>query len=223
MSETDLELAQLLCTRLCHDLAGPVGAVAAGIELIGDDPAMADAETISLIGDSSAAASRKLRFLRAALGLAQGSAQGSGADLKGLVDGYVAATAGPGGPIQVAWPSGAALETAARMFGPSWSQALLNLCLLALELQPGCKNLEVRLDTGASFKATLTARSGNGRTIAAREDLGAVALSDDRSGLTAKTVQAYLAGRVVRDAGGSLALSPMSDGISIVVTVPAPS
>ncbi len=62
MSDTDLELARLLCTRLCHDLAGPIGAVAAGVELIGQDPSMADAETISLIGDSSGAASRKLRF-----------------------------------------------------------------------------------------------------------------------------------------------------------------
>ncbi len=66
MSDTELELAQLLCTRLCHDLAGPVGAVAAGVELIGGDPAQADLETLGLIGNSSAAASLKLKFMRAA-------------------------------------------------------------------------------------------------------------------------------------------------------------
>ena len=42
MVETDLELAQLLCTRLCHDLAGSIGAVAAGVELIGGDHTQID-------------------------------------------------------------------------------------------------------------------------------------------------------------------------------------
>ena len=64
-----LLLAQLLCTRLCHDLAGPVGAVAAGVELTAGDPSQVDAETLGLIGNSSAAATRKLKFLRAALGV----------------------------------------------------------------------------------------------------------------------------------------------------------
>ena len=31
-----LHLAELLCSRICHDLAGPVGAAAAGAELIAD-------------------------------------------------------------------------------------------------------------------------------------------------------------------------------------------
>lgn len=219
MSETDLELAQLLCTRLCHDLAGPIGAVAAGVELIGDDPAMADAETIGLIGDSSSAASRKLKFLRAALGAAQGAAQGAGgSDLKGLVEDYIAAT---GGRCDIAWPSPAALDQAARVFGPAWPQALLNLCLFALEAQPGCRSLQVTLETSLLLTATLTARAGGGRVPAARDDLRAAAAAADGAGLTAKTVQAYLAGRMVRAVGGTLALSPVPDGISIAVVVPA--
>ena len=141
MSDSDLELAQLLCTRLCHDLAGPIGAVAAGVELIGDDPAMADAETIGLIGDSSSAASRKLKFLRAAMGFSQNT----NGDLKGLLDGYIAAISGPSGRIEVTWPSHGALEKASHAFGPNWAPALLNLCLLALEAQPGCRSLEVVL------------------------------------------------------------------------------
>lgn len=219
MNDSDLELAQLLCTRLCHDLAGPIGAVAAGVELIGDDPAMADAETIGLIGDSSSAASRKLKFLRAALGLSQNAAS----DLKGLVDGYIAATAGPGGRIEVTWPSAAALEKAARVFGINWSQALLNLCLLALETQPGCRSLDVALDVPDALTIRLTARTANGRAASSREDLRASAMASDGAGLSAKTVQAYLAGRMVRAAGGAIAFSPLADGISVIVDIPAVS
>lgn len=220
MNDSDLELAQLLCTRLCHDLAGPIGAVAAGVELIGDDPAMADTETIGLINDSSNAASRKLKFLRAALGLSQNT----GGDLKGLVDGYVAAIAGPGARIDVIWPAPAVLDKASRAAGGYWTQALLNLCLLALEAQPGCRKLEIELETGASVKVLLNARTANGRAPATREDLRAAAV-DGAGGaaLTAKTVQAYLAGRMVRAAGGTLTLSPLPDGIAILALVPAVS
>jgi len=218
MSDSDLELARLMCTRLCHDLAGPIGAVAAGVELIGEDPAMADAETISLIGDSSNAASRKLKFLRTALGLTQGSA----GDLKGLVEGYIAATAGPGGRIEMIWPSSAALEEAARIFGTSWTQTLLNLCLFALEAQPGCRGLEVALESApASFTVTLTARTAPGRTPVARADLHAAATASDSRGLSAKTVQAYVTGRMVRAGGGTIAVTPRSDGLSIIVVAPA--
>ncbi len=219
MSDSDLELAQLLCTRLCHDLAGPIGAVAAGVELIGDDPAMADAETIGLIGDSSSAASRKLKFLRAALGLSQ---NGNG-DLKGLLDGYIAAASGPGGRIDVTWPTSAAIDKASRGFGPNWTQTFLNLCLLALEAQPGCRSLDIALETAGSVNLTITARTAAGRTANAREDLRAAAGDAAGGALSAKTVQAYLAGRMVRAAGGTLSVSPLADGLMISADIPAVS
>lgn len=217
MDESDLELAQLLCTRLCHDLAGPIGAVAAGVELIGDDPAMADAETIGLIGDSSSAASRKLKFLRAALGLSQNS----GGDLKNLADGYVAAIAGPGARIEVIWPAASLLDKAARSLGAGWPRTFLNLFLLALEAQPGCRAIEVTLESAGTIGVTITARTAPGRTPAAREDLRAAATAATSANLSAKTVQAYLAGRIVRAAGGNLTVSMLPDGVSLTALLPA--
>ncbi len=214
MTVSDLELAQLLCTRLCHDLAGPIGAVAAGVELIGDDPAMADAETISLIGDSSAAASRKLKFMRAAMGATQG-----GGDLKVLLEGYVATTSGPTSRIEITWPTPPALEAAAQAFGPGWTQVLLNLCLLALEMQPGCRSLGVEIQT-APLTAIVQSRTANGRIPAMREDLKAAAAGIDDQALSAKTVQAYVAGRLVRAAGGTLSMSHSADGVTIAVALP---
>ena len=40
---SDLDLAALLCSRVCHDVISPVGAIANGLELF-DDPEM-DEET----------------------------------------------------------------------------------------------------------------------------------------------------------------------------------
>ncbi len=210
MSNQALELAQLLCTRLCHDLAGPVGAVAAGVELIGDDPSAADPETLSLIGSSSAAASRKLKFLRTALGSAGG---GASSDLKNLVDGYLMAVAGPGGKTEVQWPSSADLAAAAATFGTSWVQTVLNICLLALELQPGCRALTMQCAPG---RVSLAAQ---GRATAVREDLRAACAGETTSPLNAKTVQAFIAGGLVRASGGALALSATGDRIVVTVTM----
>ena len=64
----ELRVAELLASRLCHDLVSPVGAVNSGIELLtefGDDP---DGESMALIFSSARTASDKLLFFRIAYG-----------------------------------------------------------------------------------------------------------------------------------------------------------
>jgi histidine phosphotransferase ChpT len=69
---SDLDLAALLCSRVCHDVISPVGAIANGLELI-DDPEM-DEETketaLSMVRSSAKTASAKLKFCRIAFGAA---------------------------------------------------------------------------------------------------------------------------------------------------------
>lgn len=67
-SMTPFALSELLCARLCHDLAGPVGAAAAGAELFEDGSIEADAETLSLVAASAASSAARLKFFRAAFG-----------------------------------------------------------------------------------------------------------------------------------------------------------
>src|ERR1043165_8855042 len=72
-----LDLAALLCSRVCHDLISPVGAVVNGIEVMEDD---ADEQTkafaVELIKKSATTASARLQFCRLAFGAA-GSAGAS--------------------------------------------------------------------------------------------------------------------------------------------------
>lgn len=74
MSGTPLEaldLAALLCSRVCHDLISPVGAIVNGLEVLAEDK---DAETqafaLELIKKSANTASAKLQFCRIAFGAA---------------------------------------------------------------------------------------------------------------------------------------------------------
>lgn len=69
-----LDLAALLCSRVCHDLISPVGAIVNGIEVMEEDK---NEETktfaLDLIKKSAYQASAKLQFCRLAFG-ASGSA-----------------------------------------------------------------------------------------------------------------------------------------------------
>jgi histidine phosphotransferase ChpT len=66
-----LDLAALLCSRVCHDLISPVGAIVNGLEVLEESK---DEETkafaMDLIQKSSRTASAKLQFCRIAFGAA---------------------------------------------------------------------------------------------------------------------------------------------------------
>ena len=71
MNATDL--ASLLCSRLCHDLLSPVGALNNGLELMADeqDPEMRE-RCLELLNESARASANKLKFFRLAFGAAGG-------------------------------------------------------------------------------------------------------------------------------------------------------
>jgi histidine phosphotransferase ChpT len=62
------ELAALLCSRVCHDIISPVGAINNGLELL--DEGGADQDAMNLIRTSARNASARLQFARIAFGAA---------------------------------------------------------------------------------------------------------------------------------------------------------
>ena len=71
-----LELAALLCSRVCHDLISPVGAIVNGLEVLDDDPKPDDREfALDLIRKSAKTASARLQFCRLAFGAAGSAIQ----------------------------------------------------------------------------------------------------------------------------------------------------
>ena len=74
MSETDpLLLASQLCSRLCHDMLSPVGALSNGLELLADekDPQMRQ-RCFELLEQSARTSAAKLKYFRLAYGAAGG-------------------------------------------------------------------------------------------------------------------------------------------------------
>ncbi|MEL6919947.1 MAG: histidine phosphotransferase family protein, partial [Pseudomonadota bacterium] len=83
------DLAALLCSRVCHDVIGPVGAINNGLELLAEMEG--DPGAMELIAASANNASARLQFSRIAFGAA-GSA-GSDIDTRdaqAVAEGYMA-------------------------------------------------------------------------------------------------------------------------------------
>ncbi len=70
-SLTPLDLAALLCSRVCHDVISPVGAIVNGLEVLdGEEDEEMRAMAMELIKKSAISASARLQFCRLAFGAA---------------------------------------------------------------------------------------------------------------------------------------------------------
>lgn len=190
-TDVDLTIARLLCTRLCHDMSGPIGAISAGVELMveGGDPTFHD-ETLALLRHSSDAASARLRFLRAAFGV--GGSHGGVSSLQGLVEGYVDALSGQA--IRLVWRQPPETDV-----DGDAGQILLLLCLIGLDCLGGDGGIDVTI---ASLNRVVSLSVvATGRNVRLPETLQP-ALGGNVEVVNVRTVQHALAGRLSRSYGG---------------------
>lgn len=100
-----VDLAGLIVARVCHDLAGPMGALANGAELVADEPDPAiRAEFMDLVLDGAAKLGARLRFLRLAYGGAANGPPIRADEARDALAGVIAAE----GRMALDWRVGAA-------------------------------------------------------------------------------------------------------------------
>ncbi len=90
MIETSaIQLSQLLITKLCHDIVGPIGAINNGIEFLQEADGM-EKEAISLITDSSSQAISRIQFYRYLYGMQKEQESVNLDDKKSLAESFYA-------------------------------------------------------------------------------------------------------------------------------------
>ena len=203
-----LRVAELLCSRLCHDLISPVAAVSNGLELLGDGM---DDEISSLLSLSVGQAAGRLTFYRAAYGLGGDSADAlSLDDVAGLVRGLVESDA-----ITVELPSGS------DPLGRGPAKLLLNAAALGLETLPKAGRLSVSASGLPGGMQIDVHAEGNG--VAMRPETAEATVPDaDIEALTPRSVQGYLTAWLARSRGGSFDLAGNDDGsVRFAASLPA--
>jgi histidine phosphotransferase ChpT len=206
---SDLDLAALLSSRVCHDIISPVGAIANGLELMDDpetDPEMR-ATALDMVRSSAKTATAKLKFCRIAFGAA-GSA---GALIDMSEAGEVAKAFVGEEKVKLDWQ-------APRENRPKQEvKLLLNMLLIALAGVPRGGVVTVTAEG-----RNLVVRAKGERAKINEAIAGALNGSADLTTLDARLVQPYYA-RILAEASG-LELSMVmeaDDIVAVLATVPA--
>ncbi|HEX2653300.1 MAG TPA: histidine phosphotransferase family protein [Xanthobacteraceae bacterium] len=200
-----LDLAALLCSRVCHDLISPVGAVVNGLEVLEDDN---DEQTkvfaLDLIKKSAQTASARLQFCRLAFGAA-GSA-GASIDLgdaEGVARGFFGDE-----KTKIAWNLPRALVPKNRV------KLLLNLLIISGQTIPRGGNLTIDpVGEGETMGFRITANGLNARVPQSIPKM--VAGETEDHPVDAHAIQPFYAGLLARSCG--LKVTIEADGENIIV------
>jgi histidine phosphotransferase ChpT len=191
MTTFALDGMALLCSRVCHDVISPVGAIVNGLEVLEDEK---DGEmreiALELIKKSAASASARLQFCRLAYGAA-GSAGASidTGDAESVTRGLIANER-----TKLVW-------NATRQYAPKNKVKLvLNLCLIAVSAIPRGGVITVNLTgEGATLEAQVEATGANARL--AHGVAALIAGTPEGGSVDAHSIQAYYTGLVGRACG----------------------
>ena len=213
MTMTPVDFASLLCSRLCHDLLSPVGALNNGLELLADehDPEMR-ARCLELLSDSAKASANKLKFFRLAFGAAGGFGEAvDSREARAAIEGLF----GEGHKVKLGW-----LIEDATLPKPA-IKVLLNLALIAGDalvrggqLDVGAESIDgqveivvrasgPRIVLDAEMRAALT---GTAMTSASGADAGGAVV-------TPRAAAAYLVNALVVEGGGTVQVSDPGDAV----------
>lgn len=208
MTASQTDLASLLCSRLCHDLLSPVGALNNGLELLADenDPEMRK-RCLDLLDESARAAAQKLKFYRLAFGAAGGFGdQVDANEARDLIAGLLVDKSS----IKLDW----------QVTNPTMPKAgikiLLNLSLIAAEALVRGGDLSIMSEQSDGY--TEIAVRASGKKLATDDGiLNALSVSGEGipDDLTPRTAAAYMAGNIAREHGGAVQVAN-DDGLLVL-------
>lgn len=211
-SKTDL--AALLCSRLCHDMLSPVGALSNGLELLAEetDPEMRQ-RCLELLEQSAKISTDKLKFFRLAYGAAGGFGEAVPVDeAKAVIDALASDAKG----VTLNW----AIE------GPNLPKpavkVMLNFAHIALDalIRGGT------LDVGAEVRdgsAEIVVRA-TGQRIAFDENIGRALEGDMSPGeLSSRTAAAHMIALLAEETGGGLQYKRTEDALVLGAVLPQPA
>ena len=203
-----VDFASLLCSRLCHDLMSPVGALNNGIELMADeqDPEMRE-RCLELLADSAKATANKLKFFRLAFGAGGGFADVIDAnEAKAALEGIFGAER----RIELGW------MVAPEKLSKGAMKLLLNLALIAGDALVRGGRLDVGAET--TREGLEIAIRGEGPRVmldaGLREMLSNGAPSEGE--IEPRAAGAWLAQALAKEAGGAIRLSEPSPEVLII-------
>lgn len=202
-----LDLAALLCSRVCHDLISPTGAIVNGLEVLDEKDSDEETRTFAfdLIKKSARTASARLQFCRLAFGAAgSAGAQVDTGDAEAMARGHI-----EDDKTKLAW-------NVPRAFLPkNRVKLLLNMLVVAGQTIPRGGQLVVDpIGTGDETGFRITASGQNSRIPAAVTSL--LDGAPESGNVDAHAIQPFYTGLLARACGLSVGLA--AEGETIIIS-----
>ncbi|RCK43449.1 hypothetical protein TH25_21390 [Thalassospira profundimaris] len=196
--QLELILIELISSRICHDLVGPVGAVNAGAELM-DEAGGSDDEALALMRRSGQEAQRRLQLFRLAYGRA-GNSVDAATMRKTVMQAYEA-----DGKVTLAWDGNIDMDAAT-------ARVVLNMVMMAREALPFGGEIAVSCDSGA--KINVTAR---GKRAAIRPEIENVLSGPvDPQDLDPRNIQGFFARNLAERLGRQLQVVGEESSVTLI-------
>jgi histidine phosphotransferase ChpT len=203
----ELKLSELLAVKLCHDLAGPIGAVNNGTELLREANDNLFEQSLDLVDASAKDAIARLLYFRQAYGSAPSQGETSIESLKTLADNFFADK-----KITLDWQTDSAGD-AGRSISNEQAKILLNLILVTSG---------ALIYGGMLFiKTSRESISVRGEGKAVKLDMEVLGLLSDfakEHTITIKNVHAYLVAKIAQNMSATSNVSTKDNYIEITVS-----
>jgi histidine phosphotransferase ChpT len=203
MTINAVDFASLLCSRLCHDLLSPVGALNNGVELLADeqDPVMRE-QVAELLAQSARSAAEKLKFFRLAFGAAGGFGDKVDVrDARGAIEGLF----GTNKRITLNW------MIQEHELDKSVIKVLLNLAMIAGDALVRGGQMHVGGEINGT-RSEIAIRVEGERLILDTEIKAALMGQVDERALSSRTAAAFMAHTIAKESGGTIQVSDAEPG-----------
>ena len=211
-SSTDL--AALLCSRLCHDMLSPVGALSNGLELLAaeTDPEMRQ-RCLELLEQSAKISTDQLKFFRLAFGAAGGFGEAVPVEeAKAVVDALVADNK----KVTANWAI-----NEENLPKPA-VKVMLNFAQIALDalIRGGTLDIGAEMRDGS---AEIVVRA-QGDRIAFDDNIGRALQGDMKPAeLSSRTAAAHMIAMLAEEANGGLQFKRDDDALVLGAVLPQPA
>lgn len=181
-----LRMAELLCTRLCHDLTGPIGAVNNGAEFLSEEGFSMQGQAVELIISSSFSAVTRLQFYRSAYGKVKDQGEANLADKQKLAMDFFS-----DGKITLDWPD-SHTDSAGVSISIKMARLIYNLLIIASGCLIRGGNIAVRIaqDDAGKKVVMLTVKGPGLKWESEIDQIFSGSFNSDN--LSPKNVQTYL-------------------------------
>ena len=217
----NLQMAELLCTRLCHDLTGPIGAVNNGAEFLSEEGFSLQNQAVDLIVSSAFSAVTRLQFYRMAYGNVKNHGEANLAEKQKIAADFFVDS-----KITLDWPE-AHTDAAGVSVSLKMARLIYNLLIIASGALVRGGEISVRITTDAESRKIITvsakapAKEG-GTNIKWHADVEKILLDPSSdSGLAARNVQLHLTRCYVEDLHATIEIESSADELVLRVTQPA--